>query len=341
MPEQRPTDEEWRALYAAAARFKAAEPWEWMEETDVFGVQNPETGELGFVSIMGQLGEHHALALYLGAEGLYSLWQFEEIASESPERFFEIPQMQASFEDRNELRKEDRDIIKTLGLKFRGRHAWPMFRSYRPGYAPWFVMAAEARFLTIALEQAIDVALRFKEDPSLLDPADDESYLVRVPVQADGTGWEDQWMRVAPPEAKVIEISVDRSALEQLHRMQQRKLNIQIDLFLAPGIIQANKDERPSLAYVLLSVDAKDGFILGVEVLSPHPSVQQMWGEIPGHVATILLKNNVVPTRISVRSDLLGALLKPLADQLDIHLVRSESLGRLDQAKESFFQWFR
>lgn len=341
MAEKRPTREEWRKLYEAAMRFKEAEPWTWMEEVDVFGVQHPETGDLGFVSIMGMLGEHYALALYLGAEGLSGLWEMAETTSRSPECYLEIPQLHASFEDREELQKQDREVIKDLGLKFRGRQAWPLFRSYRPGYAPWFVNAEEARFLTIALEQAREVALRFKDDPTLLDPLDDESYLVRVPRQGDGLDWEDRWISVPPPEPEPIEISIDRKILATLQRTPRAKLNLQIDVVLVPGTIQEKEADRPSLAYALLSVEAKSGYILGVQVVSPHPSLQAMWGEVPAHVATMILQHSTVPERITVRSDLLAVVLKPLADQLGIKLVRSETLGRLDQAKESLFQWLR
>ncbi len=45
--------EEWDRLFETAARVKIQSPWEWMNETDVFGVQHPETGEIGFVSGRG------------------------------------------------------------------------------------------------------------------------------------------------------------------------------------------------------------------------------------------------------------------------------------------------
>ena len=45
-------------LYQAAKQVKELAPWEWMTEGDLFGVQNPETKEIGFVSVMGELGEH-------------------------------------------------------------------------------------------------------------------------------------------------------------------------------------------------------------------------------------------------------------------------------------------
>jgi hypothetical protein len=56
--EHLPTNEQWRRLYEAAVGVKELAPWEWMTETDVFGVQDPETQEIGFVSVMGALGEH-------------------------------------------------------------------------------------------------------------------------------------------------------------------------------------------------------------------------------------------------------------------------------------------
>lgn len=66
-----PSHEEATALYHLASEIRALAPWGWMEETDVFGVQDPHTDELGFVSIMGNVGEYEAVAVYRGAKGLY------------------------------------------------------------------------------------------------------------------------------------------------------------------------------------------------------------------------------------------------------------------------------
>ena len=128
---------EWRRLYESAVRIKEISPWEWMTETDVFGVQSPESGELGFVSVMGLLGEHYAVSLYLGSEGIHGFLDLQEMGPfADPGALIQIPQIQASFENREELDKRDREVIEELGLKFRGRNAWPMFRSYRPSLFP-------------------------------------------------------------------------------------------------------------------------------------------------------------------------------------------------------------
>ena len=182
--EMTPGIREWRRLYESAVRIKEMSPWEWMTETDVFGVRSPETGELGFVSVMGLLGEHYAVSLYLGSEGIHGFLDLQEMGPfADPGDLIQVPQIQASFEDRVELDKRDREVIKDLGLKFRGRNAWPMFRSYRPSLFPWFLEAREVRFLSCALEQLADVAPRFREDSSLLEPSGGDSYLLRDPRQ--------------------------------------------------------------------------------------------------------------------------------------------------------------
>ena len=60
----------WKKLYEATLAFGSIEPWEWMSDTDVFGVQNPEDGEIGYSCVLGELGEVLGLVGYLGTDGL-------------------------------------------------------------------------------------------------------------------------------------------------------------------------------------------------------------------------------------------------------------------------------
>jgi hypothetical protein len=66
-----PSHDEAKTLCELALRVKELAPWQWMEETDIFGIEDPDTGELGFISVMGYLGEYESVAVYRGAEGLY------------------------------------------------------------------------------------------------------------------------------------------------------------------------------------------------------------------------------------------------------------------------------
>ncbi len=341
MAESRPTLSEWRRLYQAAIRVKEIAPWEWMTETDIFGVQNPETGELGFVSVMGELGEHLALAVYLGPKGLYGFWGFQQIAdSAPPEALLGLPHLQASFENRNELSQKDRNVIKELGLKFRGRQAWPMFRSYRPGFLPWYLEAQEARLLTYALEQAVEVALRFEEDPAMLDVADDESYLVRVPREEAGElVWEDRIENVPSVEPDPIPIVMDMEMLERVKQMLRSGHTLEVDSFIIPARIE-ERGTRPYFPHMLLVVESGSGMVLGSELLKPESGLEKMWGEVPLMLVYQLARTGIVPRQIKVRSPLLYQLLQPLGEELGFEVKPTPTLPSLDRAKDFLLQRF-
>ncbi|MFQ6105230.1 MAG: hypothetical protein ACE5OP_13225 [Candidatus Glassbacteria bacterium] len=341
MRENNPTLKQWQELYGTFLRVKEIEPWRWMEEIDIFGVQDPESGEIGFVSVMGTLGEHYAVAVYLGQEGLYGFWGFQEMEPDFPaEHLMEVPQIQASLENRKFLDEEDREVIRNLGLTFRGKQAWPLFRSYRPGFVPWSLEAEEARFLTHALEQTIDVALRFKEDESLLMMPDEETYLVRVPLKKKrGLVWEDRMVRVSPPEPYQIPVEVDSETLDALTRLPAKKTSLEVDLFMFPSMVWESSS-RPFYTYILLVVDGHTGQILGHDPLIADPSMEAMWGLIPGLVAKHLLKLGFLPQEIKVRSELMHTLLSTFVEELGVKLNPTRNLRKLDTARKAMLEEF-
>lgn len=79
-------------------------------------------------------------------------WMIEgEIDGEEDDIFAMQNCLKLELGPRSDLRTEDHAVIRKLGIAFRGKNAWPQFRSLLPGYIPWFLTEPEARFLTIAL----------------------------------------------------------------------------------------------------------------------------------------------------------------------------------------------
>ncbi len=344
MAEKKPTLEEWRKLYQAAERIKEMAPWEWMMEDEVFGVQSPEDGETGFVSVMGAGGEHFAVAVYPGADALYAFLELEDSAGDpnsevAPERILEIPQLQAAFEDREMVQKEDREIIKKLNLKFRGANDWPVFRNYAPGMFPWFLNANEARFLTCALEQLLDVAPRIRDDDSILFGDDDDDFLVRTPrKEKSRVVWEDKFVRVPQPPLKTITpAAVDDAQIKKLAQLPRVTNVIEMELTMMPMPVQEKK-ARPVFPYMLIMVESASSAILAVDLMSPSPSLEAMRAQLPVKVAAQLLKVGHLPGEIAVRTELTADLLTPLAAELEIQINLSPELPGLDDAMESMMQ---
>jgi hypothetical protein len=347
MTEKIPTTAEWKKLFAVAARVKEMAPWEWMMEDDVFGVQNPDDGKLGFVSVMGAAGEHFAVAVYLGERALHDFLDLEAYGrSDSPaasaERVLEIPQLQASFEDRSTLRKEDLDIIKKLGLKFRGANNWPMFRSYVPGMFPWFLSSEEASILTCALEQFLEVAPRFRADNSIFLGYDDDDFLIRNSNKENGkTVWGEEMKPVPrPPEIRLSSVTLDSSLLDALKQLPTVTNIIEIEFRMMPAPIHEKKS-RPYFPYILMIAESQSGMILANDLLTPLPSIDEMRAEVPAKTARHLLGLGVIPEIFAVRSEMTADLLEPLAREMNIRLKISPRMPAIDSALDFMMQMLR
>jgi hypothetical protein len=340
MVTKNPSNHDWRALYALMGKIKALAPWEWMEESDLFGVQDPETGEQGFVGVMGMAGQHYCVSVYRGARALYQFWDYhDDPMSFQPETLFQIPQLMASFEDRDFLEKEDRAIIKQLGLKFRGANAWPLFRALRPGFFPWFIEPDEARFLTHALEQVLDVAPRFEQNSDLLDPFNDDRYLMRVPVRSgEQFVWHDEIVAVKPPAPiMIMPAPMADSVLMKLKKMSVSQQQLEVDCLIMPTPIQENRNSPPIMPYMLLIVDARTGMVLPPDLLQADPTLEAMYAQIPKKLVDIILMMPQRMKEIHVRSELMLGLLQPLAKDVGIQIKLRDELSTLDEAANAMF----
>ncbi|MGI8654700.1 MAG: DUF7309 domain-containing protein [Pyrinomonadaceae bacterium] len=340
-----PTLEESKRLYELAVKLKELAPWEWMDESEIFGVQNPETDELGFISVMGMMGEHLAVGVYLGAEGLYGFWDFQDEKHETePLALFDIPQLQVSFENRDGLKKEDRDSIKELGLKFRGTQNYPMFRRTESGFLPWFITSEDARFLIYAIEQTLEVAPRVKENPLILlneSGKKNETYLVRRAEKQNGQlVWQDEMKRVLPPTPESISFSLSQETINRLRKLpQNNNLIFEVDLFHAPTPV-ADKNKRPFFPKMLMISETNSRFILGFEITKPQKEPSKTQAEILNNIIKIWSNHKVLPREIRVSSDLLFNLLKGFTQQLNVKLRQTNNLIAISEAKEEMFGFF-
>jgi hypothetical protein len=341
MNEQQPTLDEWKDLYDAAIRFKELKCWDLMEDSDIFGVMNPEDGEIGYCCVTGMLGEHFALVVYQGTEGLEGCLRIQSGEYVPLIDAMHIQKcLMASFGNKKRLSREDRKIIKKLGLKFKRRSLWAQFRSHLPGYFPWRLTGYEARYLTLALQQTIGVYQRFESDSGLLIPPDDsdDSYLVRVPVGAgDDSRWVDEWLEPERLEREFTVEPVDEQRLIKVKRAARKSGDVwEIDMFHAPSAMQDDADERPYCPHIIVVTNHRSGEILHHHVAEP-PEYRP---ELQEQVLDVIERMKSRPKEIMVRREEVFKLLEPITTGMEIDLELVEDLMVIDMIQQSMLEHF-
>lgn len=323
---------DWAALYEAAIEFKNLRCWEWMYDRDLFGVENPETGEIGYCCVLGQLGEVLALNVYPGSEGLASYWRLHEASAAAGEHEGVNDNvalistqlcLMASFEDRLELHQKDLQIIRALGMKFRGKNQWPMFRSYRPGFVPWFLTPIEVRFLAVALRQAVEVATRFRDNPDFLDSPDGNSELYFVRALEEET-WKDRWQRPPPYTGHHFEPLLNEVRLARIQRGKfPRKATWHAAYVVLPMVIEEGERPYYPCGFPVLS---DEGIALGMDLFKP--------GEIEPTLGDKFLdlveKLKCLPECLLVANEKAFKLLKPIAGKLGFQIKQADRLPAIE-----------
>ncbi|GFO96829.1 hypothetical protein ig2599ANME_1020, partial [groundwater metagenome] len=273
--------------------------------------------------------------VYSGSEGLEGLLRIlsGEFSQSHDEVLYVQKCLMASFEDRGYLQKHDLQQIKTLGLKFRGANAWPFFRNYTPGFVPWYLTGEEARFLTLALQQAIEVSLRFKKDPGMLIHPSRGKFFVRAPVkQGEGISWKDEWIEPLPPESKDLPVTpVDETLLNRLTKAGLQKRGVwEVDFFFVPAPIW-EKEKRPYYPYMSLMVEHNSGMILNFQL----EKREEFALKFPEKFVSFLEQIKIAPHAFLVKRYEVGRFLEPFASSLGIKIKMVESLPVLEEAQRT------
>lgn len=140
-----------------------------------------------------------------------------------------------------------------------------------------------------------------------------------------------------PPEPSPILVEVDTRLLEEIERLPRSEARLELDLFMFPAPV-GEKKARPYFPYMLLMVEAESGVVLGNELSKPGPSPEATWGLVPANVARQLAAAGVVPEKITVDSELLFRVLRPLAEESRFELEQAQVLPTLYAIGELLLQ---
>ncbi len=141
----------WRELMELAVRFRQLEPWQMMADNELFGIRDPECRSLYLVSVLGGTEGVFAIHCHMPPEGTI-FWQnaFRGIDVDMVPGLAEIRLLECEFLDTEDAADEDASCFEKYfpkAKKLKLQKGLPCFRSYLPGFFPWFLDQGEADYM--------------------------------------------------------------------------------------------------------------------------------------------------------------------------------------------------
>ena len=347
------------SLYASAFAVKKAKLWKKLSDNQLFAVRHFDS-TLSYCCVMGNMGQHYALAFFLGDTGLASLDRMNREADQSllpheqHELFCAQDCIAVSFVNKPELRGSETAEItaycKTNGIQPRGAHAYPQFDRYRPHFIPWYIDdETHQRYMLEGLNAALEVARRLEtETPDALGFREGSPYEHSIPLltaAANGYVWSSLSPKPLAAAAYPAAVITDELAFARIKQGKPvgGKWACMILLHnqpMVPGEEQLEEGEEPHSApyfpYLLMIVSLEDGRILG---LTPAHDAEDY---VPEFVAAVLetARKNGKPAALCVQDKRTYDFLLPIAQTLGIRLMQEEAINPLCDALDGYLDQF-
>lgn len=335
-------------LYALAFEYKKTKLWNILWETEVFAVKMSD-GKIGYISIMGIIGEHCALGLYVGEEGfdsfrmMMNIRKFIVSIEESSEMFLQQKCLQCAFESKDMLSKEEREETKKYarshGIRIAGKNAYPHFVKYQPNCLPWHLQTEkEEEELCEALAAAIEMAKLLEEKrPETLGLERFTDATKEVPMLEQQNGVyvlgkakipKEKPKKLPTPKASN---DIGIAKLKKLKKMGVWECGI----IRYPQPVQNEQDEIPVFPVVLLAVESFTNHILSIEPVSGYEDNPE---KLLNLFIDAFLSEHIRPSKIKVRDERTYAFAKAFCDRLKIAVSIEEELPALDDVEDSFYE---
>jgi len=189
----------------------------------------------------------------------------------------------------------------------------------------------EAQILITALEQLLDVAPRFEKDTDLLEPPQaEETFLVRV---TEAGQWADRHQLIEFPDDPPIHLKMNMEALTYIKTQPVENSVVEIDVQMMEQAVEDKQFDRPFFPYLLLAVEKKSRLVLGVNLLIPLPSLEDMWGHLPAQVVEILAAS-LRPKELQAKNPMVVLLLSSLEKELGIKVKQVSRLPAIEFAQQ-------
>lgn len=320
-------------MYELAFQYKGTKLWQQLYDDELFAVRLSD-GAIGYCCVMGMIGEHNALALYVGEEGYQSYCAIRNADQDrmTDQMMGELLTsqncLQCSFESKDMLSEEELEEVRQYASShqkpLRGKNAFPQFTKYRPGRFPWHYDSAldEQRICdALGAAAALKKMLRsYSKEELGLFSLDEEP--AKIPMLAfEGGRWIMKYTALPNAEIRYPEPKLTNDVTAARIKRKAKTGVWECGTLWLPNAVQEEEhaDEAPYYPLALLFIE------LGNELVQ-EPIVTN--GENPAEMlnefAQQLLDGKTVPRTIRCGDERCFSLLKDLCAKTGIRLEKTD-----------------
>jgi len=320
-----------REVHALSMRFFGLRPWLMLDETQLVLIEDA-SGQRHACSVMGELGEHTALAVYIGAQGCEFFHVMHSRTELSAGEFYALQHsVSAYFDWPSELTKPDREFLRAFGYTRSKGQFVPIFRTIRPGYHPWYITQGEGELLAEGLRATLALVELLKNDPpaGLWSPSWKYPLMIHSGEDAGGRAL---YRRESAAWPRSPEVPLARPELDErrLARILSAKFpsqeSLELDEFWGVSPI-GRKTERKSCIRGGAAINAVTGYAYPPRAVSPEVPVAQLLADV---LLEAIEKARFRPRKICVRTVRHQAALLPLTMLLGCKIVVTPEMPALD-----------
>lgn len=321
---------EWKRLYEIATRIRKLKPWELLWDMDIIGIRvGKEPENTVFYSILGKGGDCYGIVVYEGYDAFNSflmLTMQEQMNLSVEYVMFNQNNFTCYWGNREELSVKQREIIKELGYKYRGKNNWLYFLSYEPGYYPYNLNQDEVVRMTGHLENLEMAFIYYKKtDPNIVF---ENGNMFFFEYSADRKtyhfGEEALPFTCCNFENLVI---TDEELLRKLSKVPKGAFSLEADVRPMGAAVSDKKYDKPVNPVMSILTDANTGMIISCDMNKPNEDAMVRLAE---SVIGFIFKAGV-PKEIKVSNVIVEAVLEQICKICKINLRRVKHLKRIDE----------
>jgi len=327
----------WKIFFGLADDFYRLQPWNWMSEDLVFGVQVPGSENVLFCVVMGSHG-HPSLGMFInerGLEGYLAVMGNELRIDLYAEIIMTSPHLMLSYMEWEDLSFSQRKLFRSVGFRPSRSNAWPDIKEIITGRYPVDPVHFSAKQLIPVLEQSLEVARQAKFNKAFIHGTQhqDEEFLIRRKIKNEKKAeWENTY-KICDGLTLKYKITYKPKVVEEILTFKHGA-PIEVDLRMIPNPsgMRGSPDFFP---FVLILANQEKHTLIGYELLKPLPSLYAMYECIIGLFISIIHKAGIRPSNIYIRNGVVGFFIRHVLKPCGDNIIIADNLPVCDKLFEN------